>query len=73
MLPNTTTTSPAVATTSAEQVPDEARWWSDTETASSSNIRLASTQPTTPPDTWAATEQHRLASGDQTEHALDQR
>jgi hypothetical protein len=56
MLPNTMTTNPAVATTSASSVPDEARWWPDRETASSSNIRLARTQPTTPPATWAATD-----------------
>src|SRR5262245_51576349 len=53
-LPNTMITSPAVATTSPRSAPEEARWWSDTVTALSSNIRLATTQPTTPPRSCAA-------------------
>ena len=71
MLPKTMTTNPAVATTSASRVPDEMRSWSDSETASSSNIRLASTQPTTPPNTWAATNSTASRVVTETEHALD--
>ena len=48
-------TRPKVATTSPSHSPPDDRTWSDTFTAGSSNIRLATTAPAQPPTTWAGT------------------
>ena len=54
-MPKTTSTRPMVATTSPRSCPPPARSWVETETASRSNIRLATITPSTPPTTCAAT------------------
>ena len=68
-----TSTRPTVATTSPSEVPRRRGGGSRRETASRSNIRLASTAPTIPPTTWAATEQRGLRGADLPQGALDQR
>ena len=52
---NTTNSSPTVANTSASQRWPPDRSVVDHDTASKSNMRLATTVPATAPDTWAAT------------------
>ena len=70
-LPNTTTTSPNVATTSASQRSAPVRRVVDSSTAARSNIRLATTTPTRPPATWAADRTGGGPRVDPAERALD--
>jgi hypothetical protein len=63
IVPMMTRTRPAVATTSASQIPVPERSVVAIVTAGCSNMRLATTAPTTPPATWAATTAARYRAG----------
>ena len=56
-----TSSSPRVATTSANRTPPPARWWVDIVTADRPNIRFAAIAPTTPPTNCADDQDQRVA------------